>query len=172
MSNQQFTTQPAQEQAPPSARTFRKTAKFVEYVRLFQAAGEARGMFITYFWHTLGELDQCLTPLVAYFGDRWKRAISPDDMAGYVAMRRDQGISKRAIHQELSTLDAMIQYAGKRRRGRGYPSLPSRKFLKRPEAKQAAPAGERDRREAPVWPQQPRTQRDLAEARAKQSKGE
>ena len=130
MSKEEFTTQLVQEQAPLSARTFRKTAKLVEYVRLFQVAGDHGGTFITYFWHKLGEMDQCLTPLSAYFGARWKQPIMPDDMADYVAMRRGQGVTDVAIHQELSHLDAVIRYAGRGKR-KQYPSLPSRKYLKR-----------------------------------------
>jgi len=103
-----------------------------EYVRLFQAPELGRGVFVQYFWHTLEEMDQCLTPLCAFFGDKLRRAISPDELAEYVAQRRSIGVTNKAILQELSCLDAAVRHrCGRSRAGRtlGF-SLPSRRFLK------------------------------------------
>jgi hypothetical protein len=127
-----------------------------EYVRLFQAPELGKGAFIQYFWHTLEEMDQCLTPLCAFFGEKLPRAISSDELAEYVAQRGSIGVTTKAILQELSCLDAVVRSL----RCKHSFSLPSRKFLKPAppagkepsEAAPSAPVGVQERREAPVRP--------------------
>ena len=110
----------------------RATIPIGEYVRLFQAPEPGKGAFVGYFWHTLEEMDQCLTPLCAFFGEKLPRAISSDELAEYVAQRGSIGVTPKAILQELSCLDAVVRLL----RCKHSFSLPSRKFLK-----PAPPAG-------------------------------
>jgi hypothetical protein len=94
-------------------------------------------------------MDQCLTPLCAFFGDKLRRAITPAELAEYVAQRRRQGVTDRAIRRELSLLETVVRHAvtRHRRRRKMHFALPSRKFLKQtqgdpppPPARLALPA--------------------------------
>ncbi len=108
----------------------RRSLRFEEYVRLFNGPLAGRGVFVQYFWRVLAELDQCLTSVHAFFGDKLDGPIAQDAMLAYVERRRALGVTDRAIHQELATLDAAMCGAAEVKR-KCCP-LPSRKFLKRP----------------------------------------